>query len=133
VRLRTRPERRVAQLARLAGGTCVANYHASTTPPRAAAELARLWELALDFAAGAPLVLAGDLNLRAPAAPAGAVHAAARDVDHVFARRLQVSRPATLLDRSLPPGAELSDHPPLLVELSADRVLPLAPRVVGTL
>jgi endonuclease/exonuclease/phosphatase family metal-dependent hydrolase len=133
VRLRTRPERRVAQLARLEGGTCVANYHASTTPPRAAAELARLWELALDFAAGAAVVLAGDLNLRAPVAPAGAVHAAARDVDHVFAHKLRVCRPATLLDRSLPCGAELSDHPPLLVQLSADAVLPPAPRVVGTL
>jgi endonuclease/exonuclease/phosphatase family metal-dependent hydrolase len=133
VRLRTRPERRVAQLARLEGGTCVANYHASTTPPRATAELARLWELALDFAAGAPLVLAGDLNLRAPAAPADAVHAAARDVDHVFARELRVSGPASLLDRSLPSGGELSDHPPLRVELSPEPVLPAAPRVVGTL
>jgi endonuclease/exonuclease/phosphatase family metal-dependent hydrolase len=133
VRLRTRPERRVAQLARLDDGTCVANYHASTTPPQAAAELARLWELGLDFAAEAPLVLAGDLNLRAPAAPAGAVHAAARDVDHVFAHGLHVHEAPTLLGRTLRGGGELSDHPPLLVGLSGEPVLPRPPGVVDTL
>jgi len=121
LRLRWRPERRVAQLARLAGGACVANYHASTRVPLAEQELERLWGEALAFAAGSPLILGGDLNLREPAAPAGeTAHVAARDVDHLFARGLRAVGEARLLDRSVQlagGSVELSDHPPLLVEL----------------
>jgi endonuclease/exonuclease/phosphatase family metal-dependent hydrolase len=120
VRLRAWPERRVAQLARLRGGTCVANYHGSTRVPLARDELARLWQLGLAWAGGAPLVLAGDLNLREPQAPAGAAHAGARDVDHVFAMGLpEPAASARVLERRAAIGdgraVELSDHPPLLV------------------
>jgi endonuclease/exonuclease/phosphatase family metal-dependent hydrolase len=124
VRLRIRPERRVAQLVRLADGTCLANYHASTRVALAEDELARLWRLALDFAAGAPLILGGDLNLRSPVAPASAghvTHLGARDVDHVFARRAIATTGEEILDRHVElSGAgrvELSDHPPLRVGL----------------
>lgn len=131
VRLARRPERRVAQLARLADGTCVANFHASTRVALAERELAQLVALALDFAQSGPLVLGGDLNLRDPDpnpgldpgvdAGAGAlVHVADRDVDHLFARALQPHGRAQLLDRSvLVRGhrVELSDHPPLRVAL----------------
>jgi endonuclease/exonuclease/phosphatase family metal-dependent hydrolase len=121
VRLRSWPERRVAQLARLAGGVCVANYHGSTRVPLAERELARLWQLALAWADGAPLVLGGDLNLRRPAAPAPAVHVAERDVDHLFLHGLTNPAAARVLDRrvTLDDGAsvELSDHPPLLLEV----------------
>jgi endonuclease/exonuclease/phosphatase family metal-dependent hydrolase len=125
IRLRVRPERRVAQLVRLADGTCLANYHASTRVPLAEDELARLWQLALDFARGAPLILGGDLNLRLPQAPAAAgdvVHAAARDVDHLFLRGALATSDAEMLDRDVQLTSrrvvELSDHPPLRVAVT---------------
>jgi endonuclease/exonuclease/phosphatase family metal-dependent hydrolase len=122
LRLRIWPERRVAQLARLGDGTCVANFHASTRVPLAEYELERLWAQALSFAGGAPLILGGDLNLRAPLAPGeGIVHVAARDVDHIFARWLEPVGTQQLLDRRVTGErgmAELSDHPPLAIRLS---------------
>jgi endonuclease/exonuclease/phosphatase family metal-dependent hydrolase len=123
LRLRTWPERRVAQLVRLRSGACVANYHASARVALAEDELTRLTDRALSWAGGAPLVLGGDLNLRAPA-PRDLVHVAARDVDHVFARGLELDGEPELLDRSADSDAgavELSDHPPLRVRLSRAR------------
>jgi endonuclease/exonuclease/phosphatase family metal-dependent hydrolase len=120
LRLRTWPERRVAQLVRLRNGVCVANYHGSTRVQLAEDELARLAERALSWAGDAPLVLGGDLNLRAPA-PRGLVHVAARDVDHVFVRGFELDGEPELLDRSVASDAgavELSDHPPLRVRVS---------------
>jgi endonuclease/exonuclease/phosphatase family metal-dependent hydrolase len=121
--LRSRPERRVAQLARLACGTVLVNYHGSARVPLAEEELERLWSEALEWAGGAPLVLGGDLNLRRPSDPGGGiVHVAQRDVDHIFAHGLRALGEAALLDRrtTLESGpVELSDHPPLLVELRA--------------
>jgi endonuclease/exonuclease/phosphatase family metal-dependent hydrolase len=119
VRLRRRPERRVAQLVRLQRGVCVANYHASTRPALAREELARLWELALEWAGPAPLILGGDLNLRDPRAAGGAVQLGARDVDHVFTRGMHAVGEARELDRHVEldrATVELSDHPPLLVQ-----------------
>jgi endonuclease/exonuclease/phosphatase family metal-dependent hydrolase len=115
--LRTRPERRVAQLATLGDGTCVVNYHASARVGLAEAELKRLWERASAFAREAPLILGGDLNLRSPAAPPRALHLARRDVDHIFARGMEPCSDAELLDRQATIGeqrVELSDHPPVL-------------------
>lgn len=116
LRLRRWPERRVAQLARLVDGTCVVNFHASARVDLAEAELRRLWEHALRWAANDPLILGGDLNLRNPMAPSGVAHLASRDVDHLFARGMQLSG-ARQLDRRLAIGGErveLSDHVPLL-------------------
>jgi endonuclease/exonuclease/phosphatase family metal-dependent hydrolase len=120
VRVRVRPERRVAQLAELADGTVIANVHASTRVALAEQELARLSELALAWADGAAVVLGGDLNLRAPRPPEPLLPVAARDVDHLFAARLERRgepqlhpRLAAVDGRTL----ELSDHPPLEVEL----------------
>jgi endonuclease/exonuclease/phosphatase family metal-dependent hydrolase len=120
VRLRVWPERRVAQLVRLADGTSVANFHGSARVGLAEQELARLWREALAFAGGEPLILGGDLNLRDPRSPAGvgAVHLAQRDVDHVFAAGLAPAGEARVLDRRVTIGGsslELSDHPPLWV------------------
>jgi endonuclease/exonuclease/phosphatase family metal-dependent hydrolase len=122
LRLRTWPERRVAQLARLTDGTCVANFHGSARVPLAEQELARLWREALAFAGGEALILGGDLNLRSPRAveDAGAVHVARRDVDHIFVRGLAlVGEPGVLDRRAESQGhpVKLSDHPPLLVEV----------------
>jgi endonuclease/exonuclease/phosphatase family metal-dependent hydrolase len=121
VRLRTWPERRVAQIARVAGGTVIANFHASTRVPLAEQELARLAELTLGYAGGDPVVLGGDLNLRAPRAPSPLLHVAARDVDHLFAARLRLLGEPLLHDRRVSSHGstvELSDHPPLEVELA---------------
>jgi len=121
LRLRAWPERRVAQLARLGDGTCVANFHASTRVPLAEDELRRLWERALSWAGGDPLILGGDLNLRKPLAPdAAIVHIAARDVDHLFAKGLAPVGDAEILDRHVTVrdvSVELSDHPPLRVRV----------------
>jgi endonuclease/exonuclease/phosphatase family metal-dependent hydrolase len=119
LRLRVRPERRVAQLVRLRGGVCIANYHASTRVALAEEELARLCAAALDWSASDPLVLGGDLNLRAPAC-SGLTHVARRDVDHVFVAGLSPDADPQVLQRGAVSDAgavELSDHPPLLVRL----------------
>jgi endonuclease/exonuclease/phosphatase family metal-dependent hydrolase len=121
LRLRLRPERRVAQLARLTGGVCVVNFHASSVRALAEDELRRLLAFAARWSGGAPLVLGGDLNLRSPELiAAGFVHAAARDVDHVFARGMLPAGSAQRLDRSVPLATRrvaLSDHVPLAVTL----------------
>ena len=121
LRLRKWPERRVAQLARLDDGTCLANFHASTRVPLAEDELRRLWKRAVAWADGQPLILGGDLNLRSPRAPDAAIaHVAARDVDHVFAIGLAPAGTAEVLDRRVSVrgvAVELSDHPPLRASL----------------
>jgi endonuclease/exonuclease/phosphatase family metal-dependent hydrolase len=122
LRLRARPERRVAQLARLGDGTCIVNFHASARVELAESELERLWERALAFAPDAPLILGGDLNLRNPAVPPHVAHLASRDVDHIFARGVKPCSDAELLDRHVLIGeqrVELSDHVPLLVRAGA--------------
>jgi endonuclease/exonuclease/phosphatase family metal-dependent hydrolase len=128
LRLRAWPERRVAQLARLSDGMCVANFHGSARVALAEAELERLWEEALEWAVDDPLVLGGDLNLRSPEAPDGTAHVGRRDVDHLFARGLEEVKPAELLDRGVVLAGgpvELSDHLPLAVSL---RTVAGAPR-----
>jgi endonuclease/exonuclease/phosphatase family metal-dependent hydrolase len=121
VRLRTWPERRVAQLVGLSDGTFAANYHASTRVMLAEDELARLGALVRDEgrrSPGSPVVLGGDLNLRAPKVD-DMDHVAARDVDHVFVAGARGA--GRVLERDVLVGGrrvELSDHPPLLAELT---------------
>jgi endonuclease/exonuclease/phosphatase family metal-dependent hydrolase len=119
-RLRTLPERRVAQLLRLKDGTSLVNYHASARADRAQAELSSLCGQSLAWARDSPLILGGDLNLREPLTPAALVHVAARDVDHLFARGLEIRSPPRLLERAVVLGrtrVELSDHVPILAHL----------------
>jgi endonuclease/exonuclease/phosphatase family metal-dependent hydrolase len=106
------PERRVVHAVRDGAGRWFANLHASTHPPRARRDVALARETALGWAAGAPLVLGGDFNVRRPDVP-GFVAAGGVHVDHVFARGLAPAGAVELLDRG-----ELSDHPPLRVTLS---------------
>lgn len=122
IRLRLWPERRVGQLLRFTDGVCMVNFHASTSERLAEAELTSLWEHALRFAGDAPLILGGDLNLRAPRAPDESfLHAASRDVDHLFVRGLRPEGAAERLDRWVSLNGRrvrLSDHLPLRVTLS---------------
>jgi endonuclease/exonuclease/phosphatase family metal-dependent hydrolase len=73
LRERRRRERRRLALTRLVDRhreVCVGNLHLSTGPPRQSArEARRAAETALDWARGAPLVLAGDFNMRPETAP----------------------------------------------------------------
>ncbi len=58
------PERRTLAFVRLGSGLCVANIHASQALSKAEAEILRAAETAVEWAAGAPLVLGGDFNVR---------------------------------------------------------------------
>jgi endonuclease/exonuclease/phosphatase family metal-dependent hydrolase len=124
VRLRIWPERRVAQLARLAGGTHIVNFHGSTRTQSATGELERLWKLGRAWGPEAPIVLGGDLNLRSPEAPCAFVQQVAqRDVDHLLTRGLELFAEPTLPDRQVALEGrtfELSDHPPLIASLRTD-------------
>lgn len=127
LRLRTWPERRVAQLVRLSDGLCVVNFHASTRPDLAREEIVRLVQSAGAWAKGEALVLGGDLNMRQVQLPLGALapleEVAASTVDFLFAQGLQAVGPEELLDRRVGESAtqlKLSDHQPLAVTLEAE-------------
>jgi endonuclease/exonuclease/phosphatase family metal-dependent hydrolase len=107
--LRAQPERRVAHAVRLGNGVSVVNLHATAHDARRAQEDL---DRAIAWAPPPPLILGGDLNVRDPHAP-GFEHAAARDVDHLFARGLRPEGPAEVLHRG-----PLADHPPLAVSFT---------------
>jgi endonuclease/exonuclease/phosphatase family metal-dependent hydrolase len=111
--LRAWPERRVVHGVRLEHAWWVCNLHAQAhSEARAQADVALAATTASAWSAGAPVVLGGDPNTRAPIA-AGFAHAAGDGVDHVLARGLHVAGPA----RTLPHG-RLSDHAPVLASLA---------------
>ena len=127
--LTAEPERRTMSFTRLATGRCVANLHASNAAPaKAGAEVRHAARTAVDWAAGAPLVFGGDLNLRPDRAPAvfaeladlGLTAPTAPDaIDHLLARGLKIVEPAA----AWPPARRevredglairLSDHAPV--------------------
>jgi endonuclease/exonuclease/phosphatase family metal-dependent hydrolase len=110
-RLRCWPERRVVHAVRLERGRWVGNLHAQVhSEARALADIERAAATLRAWAAAAPFVLGGDLNVRRPPA-AGLVHAGGHDVDHVLAHGYEPVR-VQILDRGV-----LSDHAPVLVEL----------------
>ena len=134
MRLAERPERRRMIWARVElpeGRLCVANLHASAGRPAAAAgELVRAAAQALEWSAGDPLVLGGDLNLRPRRDPAAFALLSERfglgeptgpeAIDHLLARGLAVEERPHRLDareRELAePGGRrirLSDHAPV--------------------
>lgn len=124
------PERRAMALTRTARGLCVANLHATANHPQLAAEdVLRAAAAATEWAAEAPLLFGGDLNLR-PGAD-GAVFDELEErfglrgvtgpsaIDHLLARGLDTAgRP-----RHWPPqrrevrcdglALRLSDHAPV--------------------
>jgi endonuclease/exonuclease/phosphatase (EEP) superfamily protein YafD len=108
-RLRTWPERRVAQGVRLASGEWVVNLHATVhSVPRAREDIEAARTAALGWAGDAPVILGGDLNIRDPELP-GFTRAAAHDVDFLWARGLTVKGGA-----AVPGRGALSDHSPVV-------------------
>jgi endonuclease/exonuclease/phosphatase family metal-dependent hydrolase len=111
--LRAWPERRVVHGVRLRCGWWACNLHAQAhSEARAQADVALAAATATAWAAGAPVVLGGDLNTRAPVA-AGFTHAARHGVDHVLVQ------PASggVSGRTLPHG-RLSDHAPVRADVA---------------
>jgi endonuclease/exonuclease/phosphatase family metal-dependent hydrolase len=114
-RLCLRPERRVVHAVRDEHGRWFANMHATVhDDPQAHREIATAAATALRWAAGAPLVFGGDLNVRDPQAP-GLSHVGGRGVDHLFA----ANGPARAAGgrRELLERGDLSDHAPVRVTL----------------
>lgn len=130
---RGRPERRAMAFTRTAGGLCVANLHATNDRPAMARDdVVRAAAAAVEWAAGAPLLFGGDLNLR-PATDPGAF-AELRDrfelaaptaphaIDHLLTRGLRAVEPPAAWPperREVPEAREgslairLSDHAPI--------------------
>jgi endonuclease/exonuclease/phosphatase family metal-dependent hydrolase len=113
---------------RLEDGPCIANLHASKDDGLAAAELLAAADRAVEWAAGAPLVLGGDFNLRPRQSEAfgelarrhGLSEPAEPDaIDHLLARGLEVvdaSRAWPAHRRELDGDGlalRLSDHAPV--------------------
>jgi endonuclease/exonuclease/phosphatase family metal-dependent hydrolase len=118
--LRRLPERRVAHGVLTSGGWWISNVHAQAHVERwARADLRRTLLATMSWAADAPAVLGGDLNLRTPVVP-GFCAVAGHDVDHLFVRGAAACGPARLLERD-----GLSDHAALVVEVTvAGRIRP---------
>jgi endonuclease/exonuclease/phosphatase family metal-dependent hydrolase len=99
------PERRVLAFTRTRAGLCVANLHASSGPDnraRAEDELRLAAERSLEWAAGAPLILGGDLNVRPRDSPIYEELAerfglrdptAVHSLDHLLVHGLEVVEP----------------------------------------
>jgi endonuclease/exonuclease/phosphatase family metal-dependent hydrolase len=111
--LRAWPERRVVHGVRLERGWWICNLHAQAhSEARAQADIARAAATATAWAAGAPVVLGGDLNTRLPRA-AGFTHVAGHGVDHVLVHAASAGERG----RTLPHG-RLSDHAPVLARVA---------------
>jgi endonuclease/exonuclease/phosphatase family metal-dependent hydrolase len=110
------PERRRLHCVRLVGGgreLWVGNLHATVhDDPAARRESEHARVAMVRWAAGAPLVLGGDFNVRGLAL-AGLVTAATHDVDYIFVAGLETVGEAKVLDRGT-----LSDHAPVAVGLA---------------
>ena len=128
--LTRRPELRVMALTRLELGVSLANFHVSTKPSAAEAELIVAAERALDFAGRGPLVFGGDFNVR-PAESGlfdrleqryGLTPPTAPDrLSHLLVRELEVDRPPAawppeardLVDPKTGLKIRFSDHNPV--------------------
>ena len=130
------PERRAMGFVRTASGLCVANLHATNDWPQLAAEdVEKAARAALEWAAGAPLIFGGDLNLRPGKNPRifkqleeefGLAPPTAPDaIDHILCRDLEVLEQPTRWrpeQRELPlegRALRLSDHAPVQARFRA--------------
>jgi endonuclease/exonuclease/phosphatase (EEP) superfamily protein YafD len=99
---------------RLTDGSWVVNLHATTEPKgRTHRDVAVAADAAREWAAGAPFVLGGDLNLTDGRVD-GLDHVAGHHVDHILVRGLEFPGAAEVLD-----AGPLSDHRPLAVTVGA--------------
>jgi endonuclease/exonuclease/phosphatase family metal-dependent hydrolase len=136
------PERRSMALTRTASGLCVANLHATNDRPELASEdVLHAARAAAEFAAGAPLIFGGDLNLRPAENPEVFEHlredfglaapTAPRAIDHLLSRGLEVLEPPAAWPperRELPldgRALRLSDHAPISARFLAKEPLML--------
>jgi endonuclease/exonuclease/phosphatase family metal-dependent hydrolase len=130
------PERRAMAFTRTASGLCVANLHATNDRPKQAIEdVLKAARAATEWAAGAPLLFGGDLNLRPGENPEvfdrlraelGLEGPTAPDaIDHLLSRGLEVLEPPTAWPperRELPLDGlalRLSDHAPVQARFAA--------------
>jgi endonuclease/exonuclease/phosphatase family metal-dependent hydrolase len=119
VLLRRRPERRVCHAVALADGTWVANLHAQVhSAERAQADIGRAAATVLAWAGGAPALLGGDFNVRAPVVP-GFEHLGGHGVDHVLGHGLRAAGAPEIPDRG-----RLSDHDPVIVAVLSQTPAP---------
>jgi Endonuclease/Exonuclease/phosphatase family len=130
-----RPERRAMAFARTACGVCIANLHATNDmPDLAVKDVLRAARTATEWAAGAPLLFGGDLNIRPGEDPAAfeelqerfglAGTTAPEAIDHLLVRGLRSVEPP----RRWPPerrelrqgrlALRLSDHAPIEAEFA---------------
>lgn len=133
-----RPERRAMAFTRLANGFCVANLHATNDrPDLATADVLRAAEAAVDWAADAPLLFGGDLNLRPAENPAAfealqgrfglAGATAPRAIDHLLTRGMEVASTPTAWPAERRELAwdglrlRLSDHAPVEARFKTGR------------
>ncbi len=132
-----RPERRAMAWTRTASGICIANLHATNDVPELASEdVLRAAGAATEWAAGAPLVFGGDLNLRPRQSPVPFEELARRHdlveptgpvaIDHLLARGLRATDPpsawpAERRELALDGLAlRLSDHAPVEARFETD-------------
>ena len=114
LRLRRAPEGRWVHGVRLQDGAWVVNVHSQNQPQALAlADTRRAIDAAREWAAGAPLIFGGDVNLKRPPEFPGLVHVGGNHVDHLFTD----GRPAAGRHEVIERGP-LSDHPPVAVTLA---------------
>jgi endonuclease/exonuclease/phosphatase family metal-dependent hydrolase len=114
LRLRRVPEGRWVHGVRLADGSWAVNVHSQNHPQALAlTDTQKAIDAARGWAAGAPLVFGGDINLKRPPAFAGLVHLGGNHVDHLFTDGRPAAGRREVLDRGT-----LSDHPPVAVTLA---------------
>jgi len=115
--LRRLPERRVAHGVMLEEGIWVTNLHAHAhVERRAQADVDLAAAATTEWAAGAPAIVGGDLNLRGRPTAFAYRHLAGHGVDHVLAHGLEVVEAGHTLDRGT-----LSDHAPLVTVVAPSR------------
>jgi endonuclease/exonuclease/phosphatase family metal-dependent hydrolase len=112
IRLIWRPERRWAHGVRLADGSWVVNVHSSThVEDHALRDTLKALDAAKEWAAGAPLLFGGDINIGGKPELPGMVRLGGNHVDHLYSEGRPAER-VEVLDRG-----PLSDHPPVRVTL----------------
>jgi endonuclease/exonuclease/phosphatase family metal-dependent hydrolase len=114
LRLRQAPEARWVHGVRLDERSWAVNVHSQNHPHALAlADTRKAIDAAHQWAAGAPLIFGGDINLKRPPDFPGLTHVGGNHVDHLFTD----GRPAVGRRQVLERGP-LSDHPPVAVTLA---------------